>query len=171
MDHTQIIIKRPKKVVGGAHHGGAWKVAYADFVTAMWAFFMLLWLLSSVTEEQLQGISNYFAPTMASKSQSGAGGMLGGTVIGEGAQTSNTASPSLVQHLPPSSLGPGGEDLSSAASEPTEGLNEAEFRQRLGEREQEKFDKAKTMLEQAMRGIPELKNFQGSLLVDNIPEG
>ncbi|MGE5475554.1 MAG: flagellar motor protein MotB [Bacteroidales bacterium] len=171
MENTQIIIKRPKKVVGGAHHGGAWKVAYADFVTAMWAFFMLLWLLSSVTEEQLQGISNYFAPTMASKSQSGAGGMLGGQVIGEGAQTSNTASPSLVQHLPPSSVGPGGEDLTAPATEPTEGMNEQEFRAALSEREQAKFDKAKQVLEGAIKGIPELKQFQGSMLVDNTPEG
>jgi len=53
-----------KKVVKGGHasHGGAWKIAYADFVTAMMAFFLLLWLLNSVTQEQLEGISNYFAP-------------------------------------------------------------------------------------------------------------
>lgn len=170
MDNSPVIIKRPKKVVGGAHHGGAWKVAYADFVTAMWAFFMLLWLLSSVTEEQLQGISNYFAPTMASQSQSGAGGLLGGQVVGEGAQTSNTSSPTLVQNLPPSSFGVGGEDL-TAAAEPAEGASEQEFKQRLYEREQERFDKAAGALQQAAQGIPELKNFQGNLLVDNTPEG
>ncbi|MCK4938640.1 MAG: hypothetical protein KAR80_00005, partial [Rhodospirillaceae bacterium] len=50
-----IIIKRIKKGGHGAHHGGAWKIAYADFVTAMMAFFLLLWLLSSVTQEQLEG--------------------------------------------------------------------------------------------------------------------
>lgn len=170
MEQTQIIIKRPKKVVGGGHHGGAWKVAYADFVTAMWAFFMLLWLLSSVTEEQLQGISNYFAPSMASKSQSGAGGMLGGTVIGEGAQSSNTSSPSLVQNLPPSSFGSGGEDLTTAA-EPAEGASEEEFKQRLREREEQQFAKAAAAIKQAAQGIPELRNFQGNLLVDNTPEG
>ncbi|CAA7618050.1 flagellar motor protein MotB [Magnetospirillum sp. UT-4] len=166
----QIIIKRVKKISGGAH-GGAWKVAYADFVTAMMAFFLLLWLLNAVTEEQLTGISNYFAPSMASKSQSGAGAILGGQVIGEGAQQSNTSSPSLVQHLPPASIGPGGEDLTSANTEPMEGMGEQEFKEKLAEREQEKFDKAQTMLEQAMKGIPELKQFQGSMLVDNTPEG
>jgi chemotaxis protein MotB len=171
MENSPVIIKRPKKVVGGGHHGGAWKVAYADFVTAMWAFFMLLWLLSSVTEEQLQGISNYFAPSMASKSQSGAGGMLGGQVIGEGAQTSNTASPSLVQNLPPSSIGPGGEDLTAPAQEPAEGAGEKEFKEALAGREQAKFDKAKEVLEGAIKSIPELKQFQGSMLVDNTPEG
>ena len=171
MENSPVIIKRPKKVVGGAHHGGAWKVAYADFVTAMWAFFMLLWLLSSVTEEQLQGVSNYFAPTMASKSQSGAGGILGGQVIGVGAQTSNTSSPSLIQHLPPSSVGPGGEDLTTPATEPMEGMGEREFKEALAEREQAKFDKAKEVLESAIKGVPELKQFQGAMLVDNTPEG
>ena len=60
-----IIIKKVNKGHAG-HHGGAWKVAYADFVTAMMAFFLLLWLLSSVPQEQLEGVSNYFSPTMAS---------------------------------------------------------------------------------------------------------
>ncbi|MBI2241344.1 MAG: flagellar motor protein MotB [Magnetospirillum gryphiswaldense] len=166
----QIIIKRVKKVAGGAH-GGAWKVAYADFVTAMMAFFLLLWLLNAVTEEQLTGISNYFAPSMASKSASGAGGILGGQVIGQGAQVSMTSSPSLVQHLPPSSIGPGGEDLTSAATEPMEGMSEEEFKEKMAEREQQKFDKAKDVLENAVKGIPELQKYEGSFLVDNTPEG
>jgi chemotaxis protein MotB len=54
-----IIVKRVKKVVGG-HHGGAWKIAYADFVTAMMAFFLLMWLLGSVDGGKLNGISEYF---------------------------------------------------------------------------------------------------------------
>jgi chemotaxis protein MotB len=170
----QIIIKRVKKVAGG-HHGGAWKVAYADFVTAMMAFFLLLWLLNAVTEEQLTGISNYFAPTTASKSQSGAGGILGGQVFGQGAQTSQTSSPSLMQHLPPSSIGPGGEDLSGGENEGTgkdkEGMTEQDFKQAQAQREQQKFDKAKDVLQGAMKGIPELQQFQGSMLVDNTQEG
>ena len=44
------------------HHGGAWKVAYADFVTAMMAFFMLMWLLNATTEQQKKGIADYFSP-------------------------------------------------------------------------------------------------------------
>src|ERR1700741_2125451 len=55
-----VIIKRIKKGGHGGHHGGAWKVALADFVTAMMAFFMLLWLLGSTTPEQKAGISDYF---------------------------------------------------------------------------------------------------------------
>ncbi|MGE5545497.1 MAG: flagellar motor protein MotB [Solirubrobacterales bacterium] len=170
--NQQIIIKRVKKVAGG-HHGGAWKVAYADFVTAMMAFFLLLWLLNAVTEEQLTGVSNYFAPSMASKSMSGAGAILEGAAIGRpGVGTTNTAAPSLVQHLPPPSLGPGGEDM-TAASEPNEGagMSEKEFKEKQAEREQQKFDKAKDMLEKAVKGIPELQQFQGSMLVDNTTEG
>ena len=54
-----IIVKRIKKAAHG-HHGGAWKIAYADFVTAMMAFFLLMWLLGSTTKADLQGISDYF---------------------------------------------------------------------------------------------------------------
>lgn len=57
-----IIVKKIKKS-GGGHHGGAWKVAYADFVTAMMAFFLLLWLLNVSTDDALETISNYFDPS------------------------------------------------------------------------------------------------------------
>ncbi len=60
MDNTQpIIVKRVKKVAGG-HHGGAWKIAFADFATAMMAFFLVMWLMSSATPEQKRAISGYF---------------------------------------------------------------------------------------------------------------
>src|ERR1700722_2509817 len=82
-----IIIKKIKKGGHGGHHGGAWKVAYADFVTAMMAFFLLLWLLNVTTDVQKRGIADYFEPSISSKSQSGAGGVLGGLTIGSpGAQ-------------------------------------------------------------------------------------
>ena len=74
-----IIIKRKKVIAGGGHHGGAWKVAYADFVTAMMAFFMLMWLLNATTESQRQGLADYFSPTIAVSRVSGGGaGMFGG---------------------------------------------------------------------------------------------
>lgn len=88
MQNAQVIIKRPRKVVGGAHHGGAWKVAYADFVTAMWAFFILLWLLNTINSEQRKGIAEYFAPVAVSQETSGAGGLLGGrSITAPGAQS------------------------------------------------------------------------------------
>jgi chemotaxis protein MotB len=74
-----VIIKRKKVIQGGGHHGGAWKVAYADFVTAMMAFFMLMWLLNATTEKQRKGIADYFNPTIAVSRVSGGGdGMFGG---------------------------------------------------------------------------------------------
>jgi chemotaxis protein MotB len=75
-----IIIKKVKKAAH-AHHGGAWKIAYADFVTAMMAFFLLMWLISMTTQEQKIGLAEYFAPTAVSPSTSGAGGMLWGTAL------------------------------------------------------------------------------------------
>ncbi|KAJ57322.1 chemotaxis protein MotB [Actibacterium mucosum KCTC 23349] len=77
-----VIIKRKKVVAGGGHHGGAWKVAYADFVTAMMAFFMLMWLLNATTEKQRKGIADYFNPTIPVNRISGGGeGSFGGTSV------------------------------------------------------------------------------------------
>jgi len=76
------IIKRKKIIAGGGHHGGAWKVAYADFVTAMMAFFMLMWLLNATTEQQRKGIADYFSPTIPINRISGGGsGAFGGNNI------------------------------------------------------------------------------------------
>jgi chemotaxis protein MotB len=77
-----IIIKRKKVSGGDGHHGGAWKVAYADFVTAMMAFFLLMWLLNATTEKQRKGIADYFSPTIAMARVSGGGnGPLGGDSV------------------------------------------------------------------------------------------
>ena len=81
-NRAPVIIKRKKVVAGGGHHGGAWKVAYADFVTAMMAFFMLMWLLNATTEKQRKGIADYFNPTIAVNRVSGGGnGSLGGNSV------------------------------------------------------------------------------------------
>ena len=77
-----IIVKKVTMVAAG-HHGGAWKVAYADFVTAMMAFFLLLWLLGATTEDQRKGLADYFTPTLVKMKQqsAGANGLLGGSSI------------------------------------------------------------------------------------------
>jgi chemotaxis protein MotB len=80
--NAPVIIKRKKVVAAGGHHGGAWKVAYADFVTAMMAFFMLMWLLNATTEKQRKGIADYFSPTIPLVRISGGGdGSLGGDSV------------------------------------------------------------------------------------------
>ena len=77
-----VIIKRKKVISGDGHHGGAWKVAYADFVTAMMAFFMLMWLLNATTEKQRKGIADYFHPTIPVNRISGGGdGAFGGDSV------------------------------------------------------------------------------------------
>ncbi|KAF0113739.1 MAG: Flagellar motor protein [Rhodospirillaceae bacterium] len=161
-----IIIKRIKKG-GHGHHGGAWKVAYADFVTAMMAFFLLLWLLNSVTEEQLQGISNYFAPTSLSKSTTGAGQILsGGTVIGEGAMPNATFSISSSTSMPPPTIGAGGEDL----TDPNQGQMETDS-EATARYEQEQFEQVAEELRQAIVRTPELAGLAQNILIDNTAEG
>jgi len=68
-----IIIRKKKVYAADGHHGGAWKVAYADFVTAMMAFFLLMWLLNATTEEQRKGIADYFSPNIPIAAVSGGG--------------------------------------------------------------------------------------------------
>jgi chemotaxis protein MotB len=78
-DRGNAIIVRKEEIVEGGSHGGAWKVAYADFVTAMMAFFLLLWLINTTTEDQRRGIADYFTPSNAwSHASSGSGQPFGG---------------------------------------------------------------------------------------------
>lgn len=80
------IIVKKITVVAAGHHGGAWKVAYADFVTAMMAFFLLLWILGATTEKQRRGIADYFTPTLVKAKEGSAGsnnGLLGGSSLTE----------------------------------------------------------------------------------------
>ncbi|MEC7291607.1 MAG: flagellar motor protein MotB [Pseudomonadota bacterium] len=101
-----IIIKKKKKGGGDGHHGGAWKVAYADFVTAMMAFFLLMWLLNATTEEQRKGIADYFNPTIPISRISGGGsdGLNGSSIFTEETYakmgTGATASSTLAKSKP-----------------------------------------------------------------------
>jgi len=80
--NAPVIIKRKKVIVAGGHHGGAWKVAYADFVTAMMAFFLLMWLLGATNEKQRKGIADFFNPTVPVNKVSGGGdGAFGGDSV------------------------------------------------------------------------------------------
>ncbi len=114
-DSNQPIIIVKKKGGGhGAAHGGAWKVAYADFVTAMMAFFLLLWLLNVTTDDQKKGIAQYFTPESVSRSTSGSGGILGGSSMAPGAMPRDAAG--LVMGIP---LAPTGEESDSEAPDKT----------------------------------------------------
>ena len=112
-----VLIKKIKKAAPHGHHGGAWKVAYADFVTAMMAFFLLMWLINTTSPEQKRGIADYFAPASVSETTSGSGGILGGTALGdEGAK--GDGSMAVVQQLSPESPNPADEAGKSPESIP-----------------------------------------------------
>ena len=185
-----IIIKKVKKGGHAGHHGGAWKVAYADFVTAMMAFFLLLWLLNVTTDVQKRGIADYFDPTISSKSQSGAGGVLGGQTIGKtGSEQVALTQPTigantttLRQAVPDDDSDDDGHantDTSDdnnvsppvEAQQQTEKRTVEEFQKELAEREQQRFEKAKEALEQAVKEVPELQALANNLLIDETSEG
>jgi chemotaxis protein MotB len=99
-DGTTIVLKRIEEG-GHGHHGGAWKVAYADFVTAMMAFFILMWLLNATTQEQRSGIADYFAQTnVLGRTTSGSGQPFGGRTPHEAQQMTQNAGAVRVEHGP-----------------------------------------------------------------------
>lgn len=157
-----IIVKKIKKG-GGGHHGGAWKVAYADFVTAMMAFFLLLWLLNVTTKEQKAGIADYFdpVPKVSTTLESGAGGILGGlTVSPDGAMTSDKEPIIDPQTQADPAL--------RAGQDP---ITDEKFKEEQRRREEENFKKAEAAIKQAMAESPDLKDLQKNLMVDMTPEG
>lgn len=101
-DQRPIIIKKVKGGGHGGHHGGAWKVAYADFVTAMMAFFLLLWLLSATPAENLEGLADFFSPTMGVKDRMGIGFRGGKGVAPDGVSAEDWASTGFMFGAPPS---------------------------------------------------------------------
>jgi len=112
-DQPAPIIVKKKKIIAGGHHGGAWKVAYADFVTAMMAFFLLMWLLGATNEKQRKGIADYFNPSIPVNKVSGGGdGAFGGdSVFSENSLAKNgTGVGVTLQTAPNSSKGDNGVD-------------------------------------------------------------
>ena len=163
-----IIIKRIKKGGGGGHHGGAWKVAYADFVTAMMAFFLLMWLINTTSPEQKRGIADYFAPASVSETTSGAGGILAGTALGNDG-TKQNGSQSIVQDASPDVKNPNDGKAKDAAK----GGNTADeqARQDQQKREEAAFASAAQSLKQALQDMPELAELSKNIIVDETPEG
>jgi len=170
-----IIIKKVVKGGGHGHHGGAWKVAYADFVTAMMAFFLLMWLINTTTPEQKRGIADYFAPASVSPSNSGSGAPLAGTSPGDdGVQGSGDSS--MRQRLAPTA--PQENDRNEQQSpdaapqsdgEPavsTDAIMEAQQR-----RAEAQLYSAEMSLRQAMQEMPELAELSNHVVIDQTPEG
>ena len=168
---ASIVIKKVKKVSGGGHHGGAWKVAYADFVTAMMAFFLLMWLINTSSPEQKRGIADYFAPASVSATTSGSGGILGGTALGDDGAKGN-GSRSVIEELAPES--PDNPEVGQSDNQSGQPLNEASeqaLRDALQKKEEAAFESAAQSLRQAMQSMPELAELSKQLLIDQTPEG
>ena len=166
-DTQPIVIKRVKKG-GHAHHGGAWKVAYADFVTAMMALFLLLWLLNVTTEEQKEGLAAFFIdpthPTI-SRSESGSDGVLGGTSASTVGAMSEIVSPPI----PPEPTTRDTPD--QMTNQEMKQVSQNQFEKLKQEQEQEDFEKIKRQIEDAISKDPELRELSKNLLVDMTTEG
>ncbi|WP_415035099.1 flagellar motor protein MotB [Azonexus sp.] len=154
-DDTRPIVIKRKKVVAGGAHGGAWKIAYADFVTAMMAFFLLMWLLGSTSKGDLQGIADYFQNPMKVAMQGGEG---------TGDATSI--------------LKGGGQDLTRQAGQVKKGEVEAkrttfskEAQLEFQRQERERLEKLKSDIEKMIEQTPQLLQFKKQLLLDITSEG
>ncbi|MBW3559474.1 MAG: OmpA family protein [Proteobacteria bacterium] len=168
-----ILIKKIKKGGGHAHHGGAWKVAYADFVTAMMAFFLLMWLINTTSPEQKRGIADYFAPASVSESASGAGGILGGTALGDDGNKNQGSMQIMEQMAPeaPPSADIDGQSSTTGAEAALREISEDAMREELQPQEAAAFASAAASLRQAMQSLPELAELSKHVLVDQTPEG
>ena len=163
-DDRPILVKKVKKVIGGGHHGGAWKVAYADFVTAMMAFFLLMWLINTTSPEQKRGIADYFAPASVSQTTSGSGGILGGTALGDDG-VKGSGSMAVMEKVSPESA-----EAAKGKPKPAAGSAEA-AKEAAQRREADQFKSAAESLRQALQSLPELAELSKQVLVDQTPEG
>lgn len=150
-----IIVKRIKKTAGG-HHGGAWKIAYADFVTAMMAFFLLMWLLGSTSKGDLEGISDFFKNPLKVAMSGGSGSGDSSSVI-KGGGTDLTRRNGQVKNgdTPPENK--------------TYDLNAAKAA--LERAEGERLRSLKTRIESIIEANPTLKKYKNQLLLDITSEG
>ncbi len=160
-DSTRPIVIKRKKVVAGGAHGGAWKIAYADFVTAMMAFFLLMWLLGSTAKGDLQGIADFFQNPLKV-------GMAGGSGVGDAS--------SVIQG--------GGKDLTRTTGQVKNGeieskqktinlkeTNQEFLKKQFEEKEKAMLGELKQRIEKVIEGNPTLKQFKSQLLLDITSEG
>jgi len=164
-----VVIKRIKKGGHGGHHGGAWKVAYADFVTAMMAFFLLMWLINTTTPEQKRGIADYFAPQSIAQTVSGSGGVLGGKVLGEDGAHAGGAQSVMQKQSPPapssatkalaSGATQGGANASSTSNADSKSAQDGDFAH------------AAEAIHQAIQDNPDIANLSHQVITENTPQG
>jgi chemotaxis protein MotB len=162
-----IIIKRIKKGGHGGHHGGAWKVAYADFVTAMMAFFLLMWLINTTTPEQKRGIADYFAPQSVAQTVSGSGGVLGGKVMGEDSAHAGGAQSVMQKQSPPAP----DSKTKALASGSGQGAGENANANDAHSAQDSDFSHAAEAIHQAVQDNPDIANLSHQVITENTPQG
>src|SRR5690606_12608491 len=166
-----VVIKKVRKAGHEGHHGGAWKVAYADFVTAMMAFFLLMWLINTTSPEQKRGIADYFAPASVSRSTQGSDGLLGGTAFQEdGARAAGSQRETELELADDSRAQAKGE--ANGRSQGGGTANEQAMASALAaRREGAEFASAEVSLRQALQDMPDFAELSKHLIVDQTPEG
>jgi chemotaxis protein MotB len=159
-----IIVKRIKKVSGG-HHGGAWKIAYADFVTAMMAFFLLMWLLGSTTKAQLMGISEYFKTPLKVALQ-------GGHAVGNSAVILKGGGQDLTKQQGQVKRGDNDPDkvLDTEERKPKP-MSYEDAKAELMRQERLRLEELKKKIEEAIEASEMLNQFKNQLLLDITSEG
>jgi len=165
-----VVIKKVKKVIGGGHHGGAWKVAYADFVTAMMAFFLLMWLINTTSPEQKRGIADYFAPASVSRSSQGSDGLLGGTAFQDDGARASGSNRQIDEELSAESeRSKTGTTISNATQTgvPSEGALE----QAQAKRNAATFASAEASLRQALQDLPDYAELSKNIIIDSDEDG
>jgi chemotaxis protein MotB len=165
-----VIIKRIKKGGHGGHHGGAWKVAYADFVTAMMAFFLLMWLINTTTPEQKRGIADYFAPQSIAQTVSGSGGVLGGKVMGEDSAHAGGAQ-SVMQKQSPPAPSSATKALASGQSQGGAGGTSESDSASANSAQDGDFAHAAEAIRQSVQDNPDLANLSHQLILEQTPQG
>jgi chemotaxis protein MotB len=148
----KIIVKKIFVEGHGGHHGGAWKVAYADFVTAMMAFFLLLWLLGATTEKQRKALADYFAPTLVELRQNSAGsnGLFGGDALNAKDNYPNKASQTGTKSLTVPVGGVGGKEVGTGDK------GTLKDQRALTEQDQKNFNQTARAIQNKMRARPQL---------------
>ena len=155
-DSTRPIVIKRKKVVAGGAHGGAWKIAYADFVTAMMAFFLLMWLLGSTAKGDLQGIAEFFQNPLKVSQQGGAGSGDATSVLQGGGKDLTRQSGQVKKG-----------DVEAKKSTSFSKEAQAEFRRK----EQERLESLKMEIEKMIERSPQLAPFKKQMLLDITSEG
>jgi len=151
-----IIIKRIKKSGHGGHHGGAWKIAYADFVTAMMAFFLLMWLLGSTAQGDLKGIAAYFQSPLKVAMAGGSGSGDASSIIKGGGQNITRSS---------------GNVKNGDVVAPTRAYNLQALRAEVEARDQALVRNVQAHIEQAMQASPALAAMRQQLRMDVTDDG